>query len=54
MMNLHELMKHFRFLSALEGYSPEEREFLERFLAQEHLRNRRNGSTFFACRGSSG
>jgi len=36
MMNLYELMKHFRFLSALEGYVPEEREFLERFLAEEY------------------
>ena len=37
MMNLHELMKHFRFLSVLEGYSPAEREFIERFLAQEYI-----------------
>jgi DNA replication protein DnaC len=36
MTNLHELMKHFKFLSATEGYPPEEREFLERFLAQEY------------------
>jgi DNA replication protein DnaC len=36
MMDLHELWKHFRFLSDLEGCSPEEREFLERFLAREH------------------
>jgi DNA replication protein DnaC len=35
-MDLYELMKHFRFLSDLEGCSPEEREFLERFLSREH------------------
>jgi DNA replication protein DnaC len=35
-MNLHELMKNFKFLSAPEGYPPEEREFLETFLAQEY------------------
>ena len=36
MTNLHELWKHFRLLSDLEGYSPEEREFLERFLSREY------------------
>jgi DNA replication protein DnaC len=36
MMNLHELWKHFRFLSDLESYSPDEREFLEKFLSQEY------------------
>ena len=28
--------RHFRFLSDLEGYSPEERAFLERFLSREY------------------
>lgn len=32
-MNLSELWKHFRFLSDVEGYSREERGFLDRFLA---------------------
>jgi len=36
-MNLYELWKHFRLLSEPEGYSPQEREFLERFLAQEYV-----------------
>jgi DNA replication protein DnaC len=36
MMNLSELMKHFRFLSPLEGYSLQEREFIESFLTQEY------------------
>jgi DNA replication protein DnaC len=36
MMNLYELGKHFRFLSDLESCSPQEREFLERFLNQEY------------------
>ena len=36
MMTLSELMKHFKFLSDLEGYPKEEREFLFRFLAEEH------------------
>ena len=36
MTNLHELWKHFRLLSDLEGCAPEEREFLERFLSREY------------------
>jgi len=36
MMTLHELMKHFRFLSDIESFSPEERQIIERFLSQEH------------------
>jgi DNA replication protein DnaC len=36
MTTLHELGKHFRLLSDLDGYAPEEREFLERFLSREH------------------
>ena len=36
MMNLYELMKHFRLLSDLEDYSPEEREFLDKFLSREY------------------
>ena len=36
MMHLYELWKHFRFLSDLESYSPQEREFLETFLSQEY------------------
>jgi DNA replication protein DnaC len=36
MTTLHELWKHFRFLSDLEGYSPEERGFLEKFLSREY------------------
>jgi DNA replication protein DnaC len=36
MMNLHELWKHSRFLSDLEDYSPDEREFLERFCLKEY------------------
>ena len=35
-MDLYELRKHFRLLSDLEGYSQDEREFLERFLSREH------------------
>lgn len=36
MTTLRELGKHFRLLSDLEGYSPEERAFLETFLSREH------------------
>jgi len=36
MTNLHEIWKHFRLLSDPDGYSAQEREFLERFLSQEH------------------
>ena len=36
MMNVHDLLKHFRFLSDLEHSSPQEREFLEKFLSQEY------------------
>ena len=36
MMDLYELWKHFRFLSDLDGCSPEERGFLEKFLSREH------------------
>ena len=36
MMNLYELTKHFRFLSDLESYSPDEREIIERFLSREY------------------
>ena len=35
-MDLYELWRHFRFLSDLEGYPPEEREFLVRFLSREY------------------
>jgi DNA replication protein DnaC len=35
-MDLYELWKHFKFLSDLDGYSPEERGFLEKFLSREH------------------
>jgi DNA replication protein DnaC len=35
-MDLYELWKHFRFLSDIESYSREEREFLERFLPREY------------------
>jgi DNA replication protein DnaC len=35
-MDLYELWKHFRLLSDIEGYSQDEREFLERFLSREH------------------
>jgi hypothetical protein len=34
MTTLHELGKHFRLLSDLDGYAPEEREFLERSRSQ--------------------
>jgi DNA replication protein DnaC len=36
MTTLHELWKHFKLLADLEGYSPEERRLLERFLSQEY------------------
>jgi DNA replication protein DnaC len=36
MTNLYEFMKHFRLLSNPEDYSPEEREFLDKFLAREY------------------
>ncbi len=36
MTNLYEFMKHFRLLSDPEDYSPEEREFLEKFLSREY------------------
>jgi DNA replication protein DnaC len=36
MMTLHELWKHFRFLSDPDSYSPEEQEFLEGFLSREY------------------
>jgi DNA replication protein DnaC len=36
MMTLHELGKHFGLLSDLDGYSPEERQFLEAFLSREY------------------
>jgi len=36
MMILSELMKHFKFLSDLQGCTKEEKEFLTRFLAEEH------------------
>ncbi len=35
-MTTYELWKHFRLLSDWEDYSPQEREFLERFLSREH------------------
>jgi DNA replication protein DnaC len=35
-MDLYELWKHFRFLSDIESYSREEREFLGRFLPREY------------------
>lgn len=35
-MDLYELWKHFRLLSDLDGHSPEEREFLGKFLAREY------------------
>ncbi len=35
MTNLHELWTHFRLLSDLEAYSPEERKFLADFLSRE-------------------
>jgi DNA replication protein DnaC len=36
MTNLHETWKHFRLLSDPDGYSLQEREFLERFLSREY------------------
>jgi len=36
MTTLHELWKHFRFLSDLDGYAAQEREFLEGFLSREY------------------
>lgn len=36
MTNLHEWWKHFRLLSDPDGYSVQEREFLERFLSREY------------------
>jgi DNA replication protein DnaC len=36
MTNLYELTKHFRLLSDLDSYSPQEREFLEKFLSREY------------------
>jgi DNA replication protein DnaC len=35
-MDLYELWKHFRLLSDTDGYSPEEREFLGKFLTREY------------------
>ena len=37
MTDLHELWKHFRFLSDPEGYSSGEKEFLETFLSREYM-----------------
>ena len=42
MMTLHELMKHFRFLSDIESYSPEERQIIEKLLSQEHALKEQN------------
>jgi DNA replication protein DnaC len=36
MMTLSERMKHFKFLSDIEGLTKEEREFLLKFLTEEH------------------
>ena len=36
MMTLNELLKHFKFLSDLAGFTREEQEFLLRFLTAEH------------------
>jgi DNA replication protein DnaC len=35
MTPLHELLKEFRFLADCEGFSSEEKEFMEKFLARE-------------------
>jgi DNA replication protein DnaC len=37
MTTLHELWKHFRFLSDPDGHTPEERTLLEQFLSQEYM-----------------
>jgi DNA replication protein DnaC len=36
MMTLNELLKHFKFLSDLQGFAREEQEFLLRFLTAEY------------------
>ena len=36
MMTLNELLKHFKFLSDLQGFTREEQTFLMRFLAEEY------------------